>query len=147
MWLTELDSTYLQIGQYFDMAIIVLPIIIILWAIRQENSVYQISISQRIVIAIFVGALAYSIYDPFLYLYHRYINPDWFAPVLSLKESELRASNISPNEITDTIQKMKDSNAAQSGIFRLSTIIPSVFVMPTFIALISLIFIRGNVEK
>ncbi|NQX80544.1 MAG: hypothetical protein HRT66_00915, partial [Flavobacteriaceae bacterium] len=33
MWLTKLDSTYLNIGQYLDMLIILLPILVIFKAI------------------------------------------------------------------------------------------------------------------
>jgi hypothetical protein len=147
MWLTKLDTTYLNIGQYLDMAIIVLPIVMIIWAIRQENNTYQVTIVQRIVIAIFVGTISYLIYDPFLYMYHHYINPEWFTSVLNLKEADLKATNISEDKIVDTLQKMKVSNVAQSGLFRLSTLVPSVLILPILIALISIIFIRGKGKK
>ncbi len=142
MWLTKLDTVHLSIGQYFDMAIIILPILMILWAIRQENNLYPITIFQRITIAIFVGAVSYLIYDPFLYVYHNNINPDWFNSVLNLKEMDLKAANTSHDKIIETLQKMKDTNASQSRLFRLSTAIPSVLIIPTLIALISLIFVK-----
>ncbi|MCX8481443.1 MAG: DUF4199 domain-containing protein [Sediminibacterium sp.] len=147
MWLTKLDTIYLNFGQYLDMAIIVLPIAMIFWAIRQENNAYQVTIVQRIVIAIFVGTISFLIYDPFLYTYHHYINPDWFTAVLNLKEVELKAANISEDKIIDTLQRMKASNVAQSGLFRLSAIVPSVLIIPTLIALISIIFIRGKGKR
>ncbi len=147
MWLTKLDTAYLSFGQYLDMAIIILPIVIILWAIGQENNAYQVTIVQRISIAIFVAAISYLIYDPFLYVYHHFINPEWFASVLNLKETELKAINISEDKILNTLQEMKDSNIAQSGLFRLSTFIPSVLILPTLIALVSLVFIRKKVDK
>jgi len=142
MWLTKLDAVYLNIGQYFDMAIIILPILMILWAIRQENNRYTVTIIQRIIIAIFVGAVSYLIYEPFLYTYHNYINPDWFTSVLNLKEIDLNAANTPQDVIIETLQKMKDSNASQSRLFTLSTAIPSVIIIPTLIALISLIFVK-----
>ncbi len=142
MWLTKLDAVYLNIGQYFDMAIIILPILMILWAIRQENNRYTVTIIQRIIIAIFVGAVSYLIYEPFLYTYHNYINPDWFTSVLNLKEIDLNAVNTPQEAIIETLQKMKDLNASQSRLFTLSTAIPSVIIIPTLIALISLIFVK-----
>ena len=142
MWLTKLDAVYLNIGQYFDMAIIILPILMILWAIRQENNRYTVTIIQRITIAIFVGAVSYLIYEPFLYTYHNYINPDWFTSVLNLKEIDLNAVNTPQEAIIETLQKMKDLNASQSRLFTLSTAIPSVIIIPTLIALISLIFVK-----
>ncbi|MDI9257906.1 DUF4199 domain-containing protein [Flavobacterium sedimenticola] len=147
MWLTKLDSTYLRVGQYFDVAIILLPIIMIFWAIREALNLYQITVFQRIFVAIFVGAVSFLIYDPFLYLYHNYINPEWFTAVLNLKEVELKASDVSQIEITNTLQKMSNANINQSGIFKLSTLIPSVIIIPTLIALVSNIFIRVKGNK
>ncbi|MBK9928909.1 MAG: DUF4199 domain-containing protein [Saprospiraceae bacterium] len=147
MWVAKLDTTYLSFGQYLDMAIIILPIIMILWAINQERNSYTITVIQRIVIAIFVGAISYLIYDPFLFVYHHYINSEWFNSVLSLKEIELKAANESPERILEILQKMKESNATQSGLFRLSTLVPSVFIIPTLIALISIVFIRGKIKQ
>lgn len=142
MWLTKLDTTYLNIGQYFDMAIIILPILMILWAIKQENNKQKINLFKRILIAIFVGLISFIIYDPFLYIYHHFINPDWFSSVLSLKEAELIAAKTDTNLISEQLQNMKDTAVAQSGLFRPSAIIPSVIIVPTLIALLSLIFIR-----
>ena len=142
MWLTRLDTTYLNIGQYFDMAIIILPISMIFWAIRQENNIYKVTILQRIIIAVFVSAISFLIYDPFLYVYHHFINPDWFSSVLSLKEADLIAVNTNPNLISEQLQNMKDTAISQSALFRPSAIIPSVLIIPTLIALFSLIFIR-----
>lgn len=142
MWLTKLDTTYLNIGQYLDMAIIALPVFIILWAIRQENIKGKINVLERILIAIFVGLISFLIYDPFLYIYHHFINPDWFSAVLNLKEAELTSAKMDANVMADQLQKMKDSTVAQSGLFRLSALIPSVIIIPTLIALISLLFFR-----
>lgn len=142
MWLTKLDTTYLSFGKYLDMAIVVLPVLMILWAIRQENNSYGVTFVGRMVIAIFVGAVSYLIYDPFLYIYHQYINPEWFNAVLNLKETELRAANVPEDRITEALLKMKETNVAQSGIFRFSSLIPSVVVLPGLIALVSFLFIR-----
>lgn len=142
MWLTRLDTTYLNIGQYFDMAIIILPVLMILWAIKQENKKQKIVLFKRISIAIFVGLISFIIYDPFLYVYHHFINPDWFSSVLTLKEAELIAANTDTDLISEQLNKMKDTAITQSGLFRLSAIIPSVIIVPTLIALLSLIFIR-----
>lgn len=144
MWLTKLDTTYLRLGQYFDMVIIILPILIIFWAIKKENNFYAVTFIERITIAIYVGLVSFLLYDPFLYIYHHYINPEWFNSVLSLKEEELKTSNVPHDEIMITLQKLKDSGIAQSGLFRLSALIPSVIIVPTLIAMFSIIFIRGQ---
>jgi len=142
MWLTNLDSTYLHIGQYFDMAIILLPLSIISIGINKQNSLANITLLQRIVIAILIGAVSFLIYNPFLYFYHNVVNPEWFTAVLSLKELELTAANISPEVITEQLETMKNSSIANAGMFQVSSIIASVIVIPVLISFITLLFIK-----
>lgn len=144
MWLTKLDTTYLNIGQYLDMAIIALPIAVIFKAIYQENKAYAITILQRIGIAVFVGLISFLIYDPFLYVYHNYINPSWFNAVLELHENTLKASGKDAVEIAKQLDMEKAMNVKQSGIFKLAPLIASVIVLPTVIALISMIFVKNK---
>ena len=142
MWATKLDSTYLIIGQYINMVTAVFPLIIILWAIRQENDSGGVSIIDRIGIAVFVGLISFTIYEPFLFVYHHFINPNWFDFVLNLKENELRASEASQEYIIDVLMSMKKLNLSQSGLFQPSAAIVSVIVIPMISALLSLIFIK-----
>jgi hypothetical protein len=142
MWLTQLDTTHLNIGQYLDMLIVFWPITVIFWAIRQENQKQALSVITRIGIALWIGLLSYLIYEPYLYTYHNFINPDWFSYVLDLKEAELKAAHTATEKITETLQQMIEANVQQNGIFKLSTFIPSVVVLPTLIALVTLVFIK-----
>jgi hypothetical protein len=144
MWLTKLDSTYLNIGQYFDMAIILLPLSIISLGIYKQNKLKNVTLLQRILIAIIIGTVSFIIYNPFLYFYHNVINPEWFSSVLTLKEVELTKANVSPDLIAEQLQRMKDSSIANAGVFKLSSIIASVFVLPVLISFISLLFIKKN---
>lgn len=147
MWLTKLDTTYLNIGQYFDIAIILLPVFMIFWIIKKHTDYYRITIFQRIAIAVLVGFVSYLIYDPFLYIYHHYINPDWYDAVVNLKEADLMAVHTPQNKITAVLKEMKTSPIAQADLFRLSAAIPSVIILPILIALISLIFIRNKTRN
>ena len=142
MWLTKLDTTYLNIGQYFDILIIALPIAVIFKAIYEENKSYSVTILERIGIAIFVGLISFLIFDPFLYVYHNYINPTWFNAVLDLHENTLKASGIAAVDITKQLETEKAMNAKQAGLFKLMPFIASVVVLPALIALISMLFVR-----
>jgi Protein of unknown function (DUF4199) len=144
MWLTKLDTNYLNIGQYFDMAIIALPIAVIFMAISHENKTYSVTILQRIGIAIFVGLISFLIYEPFLFAYHNYINPTWFNAVLELHENTLKASGIAVEDIARQLDLEKAMNAKQAGLFKLAPFIASVIALPIIIALISLIFIKSK---
>ena len=144
MWLTKLDSTHLKVGKYFDILIILLPISIILITIKKENSLSKLNISQRIFIAIYVSAISFIIYAPFIYCYHNYVNPDWFNFVLDLKKEELISTNTPKTQIDTILNEMKIVNDAQNKLFRLSALIPSVIIIPSIIALFSLVFIRNK---
>ncbi|NHM07229.1 DUF4199 domain-containing protein [Flavobacterium sp. CYK-4] len=146
MWLTHLDSTYLKTGQYLDMLIVLWPVAIIFWAIRNENQQYRVTLAQRIGIALWVGMISYLIYQPYLYAYHNFINPDWFSYVLDLKKTELEAAGEPAAKITSTLQEMTQNNHRQNVVFKLSTLVPSVLILPTLIALVSLVFIRRKVN-
>lgn len=144
MWLTRLDGTYLYIGQYFDMLIIILPVFMIIYAIKQEVIGNKITFLKRACVALIVGAISFTIYDPYLYIYHHYINPGWYNAVLDLKEIELKAANTPSSEINKTLQTMRTSSVAQSGMFRLSALIPSVVIIPFLIALLSYLFVQNK---
>jgi hypothetical protein len=144
MWLTNLDSTYLNVGQYFDIAIILLPITVISMGIYQQNKLKSVTLMQRIFVAITISSISFVIYDPFLYFYHNIINPEWFSSVLALKGSELSNANVSADSITEQLQQMKDSSVANAGVFQLSSAIPSVIVIPVLISFLSLLFIKNT---
>ncbi|PJJ84183.1 DUF4199 family protein [Mucilaginibacter auburnensis] len=144
MWLTGLDSTYLYIGQYFDMLIVLLPVVMIVRAIKQEQVGGHITFLKRVVVALVVAAISFVIYEPFLYVYHHHINPEWYNAVLTLKETELKAANTPAPEIARTLQQMRTSGVAQADLFRLSAIIPSVIILPLLITLLSYAFVRNS---
>lgn len=142
MWLSKLDTTYLYIGQYLDMAIIILPIVIISKSINEKNKQVSVKFWERTAIAVYVGLISYAIYQPFLYSYHHFINPNWFDAVLSLKKSSLIATKMSSIEIGQILNKMIENNLVQDKMFSFSSFISSVIILPFFISLLSLIFIR-----
>lgn len=144
MWITKLDSKYLKFGQILDIVIILLPISIILLAIRSSLKFGEIKFVHRMLIAIYIGLLSQLIYSPFLYFYHNIINPDWFDFVLQLKINDLKLQNIPNEKIVDIVGKMKLANSIQNKVYSLMTFIPSVLILPSLIALFSLFFRNRN---
>ncbi len=142
MWLTKFDTTYLYIGQYLDIAIILLPIIIISKSIKYANHNVSVKVWERIFIAVYIGLISYVIYQPFLYFYHHFINPTWFDAVLNFKKAQLEADNLSSEEIFSILAKMKERNLKQDKLFSFSTFMASVIILPTLISLLSLLYIR-----
>jgi hypothetical protein len=146
MWITKLDSQFLVYGQYLDIAIILLPILLILFSIKQSLKIAELTTIHRILLAIYIGLLSQLIYSPFLYIYHNFINPNWFDAVIELKINSLKIENIAEDKISSIIEKMKLNNIAQNKIYSLSSFIPSVFILPTLIALISLLFKKWKIN-
>jgi hypothetical protein len=142
MWLTKLDTKYLNIGEYLDMAIIILPIIVIFIAIKNEIKFSDVNFMKRIGIALIIGIVSSLIYSPFIYFYHNYINPEWFNSVLSLAETKLIEIRTEPQIIAEKIQKLKENNLSQKSMFTLGAIIPTMIIIPIIISFLSLIFIR-----
>ena len=147
MWITKLDTTYLHVGQYFDILIILLPIITINLAIKKEIKLKKMTFLNRLLYSIGISLVAYIFYEPFLYLYHNSINPSWFNAVLELKEKELIAKNISIEIIQNTLEKMKSGNNIQSGFFSLSSLIPSVIILPTLSSILSYIVLKSKTDN
>ena len=144
MWITRLDSTYLAYGQYLDIAIIALPITLIFIAITTARKQLGLTVGKRLLIAIGIGLLSYLIYHPFLYVYHEYINPDWFESVVDLKQKGMVRSGAPSEEIAEAVAEMRAQNADQSGLFSFGPFVSSVLILPAVIALLSMIFIRGK---
>ena len=144
MWLTELDTAYLRYGQYLDMVIIALPVTVIFLALNTARNQFRLKLLDRLAIAVGVGLVSYVIYHPFLYVYHEFINPDWYASVIALQRENLASTGASQEEIETTVTAMQARNAAGSGVFSLAPFIASVLVVPGLIALLSLLFIRNR---
>ena len=135
MWLTKLDTTYLHIGHYFDIAVILLPLTFTFLAIRQKAREINLTFSKRILCGLIVNLLSFLIYTPFLTIYHHFINPDWLRYVLELKEKELAAQNVEPDKIKALlnviISASNDFNLMVSGFIVGVLIFGSVFSLLT----------------
>ena len=57
----------------FDMAIILLPLLIISLGIYQQNELNGVSLLQRGLIALLIALVSFIIYNPFLYFYHNFL--------------------------------------------------------------------------
>lgn len=145
MWLTGLDSTYLSIGRYFDIAVILVPIAVIFMAIRRARARAPVNIVQRVVLAVIVGLFSFVVYAPVLSGYHKFVSQTWFDHVMTLRGREMAAAGADATAITAEMAKMKAFNQQQSGL--LNGLIPSVIVLPIFISLLSLVFVRNREAK
>ena len=120
MWLTRLDTNYLAAGQYLDIAVSLLPIVLIAAAIRQLLRRAPLRWWQRLGVGVGVAVVAELLYRPYLALYHTYLNPGWFSFVLALKRTELLAAGRSAAAIAAELANSRRSMPGRRGCFRAS---------------------------
>jgi hypothetical protein len=144
LWLTKLDTTYLATGQYLDIAVILLPIIFTFLAISQKSKKTNLTFFKRILTGVMVNFVAFLIYNPFLIIYHRFLNPDWLKYVLELKEKELLAQNVAPDKIKNTLELIANSSNDLSHI--ISGFIVGVIIFGIVFSLLTIPFIRSKSE-
>lgn len=142
MWLTRLDTTYLAIGQYLDMAVILLPIGLLVAAIRHQRRQAPLRVWQRVALSVGVAVVAELVYRPYLAFYHAKLNPEWFSFVLALKRTELLAVGQSAATIAAEVARLQALHARQAGMF--SGFWLSALVLPAIIALLTLPFLRNR---
>jgi hypothetical protein len=141
MWITKLDTSYLEIGQYLDIAVILLPISLTILAIRAKTKIGNLTILSRILCGILVNVIGTIVYNPFLYAYHTFINPLWQKFALDLMEKNLIAQNIEKSIIDQTLVAFANSSSFLS---QLTGGVIAGIILGVLIALVSLIFIRNQ---
>ena len=134
MWLTRLDTTYLAIGQYLDLAVLLLPVGCLAAATHQQRQQGHLSGMRRVALGVGVMALAELLYRPYLHLYHTVLNPTWFAAVLTLKRTELTAAGRSAASIATELAHLQARQAQQAGMFHGFWL--SALVLPVLVTLL-----------
>lgn len=145
MWLTRLDTTYLAIGQYLDMAVMLLPVGCLAAAIHRQRRQGYLSGLRRVALGIGVMALAELLYRPYLYLYHTVINPTWFSAVLALKQTELTTAGRGAASIAAELARLQTSHGQQAGMFHGFWL--SALVLPVLVTLLLWPVLRNRFAK
>lgn len=142
MWLTRLDTTYLAVGQYFDIAVTLLPVGFIVAAIHRQRGLGHLSGPGRVALGVGVMAVAEALYRPYLHLYHTVINPTWFSFVLALKRTELAAAGQSTARIATELARLQASQMQQAGIYHGFWL--SALVFPALVVLLTWPLLRNR---
>jgi hypothetical protein len=142
MWLTRLDTTYLSVGQYLDILVVLAPVGFIVWAIHRQLQLGYVSPLRRVALAVGVMILAEVLYRPYLYLYHEVVNPTWFDAVLVLKQAELTAAGRSAATIATELARLQAGQAQQAGMFHGFWL--SALALPTLVSLLTWPLLRNR---
>src|SRR6267142_892662 len=83
-------TTNMQAGAYADIAVTLVPIAILFLAIREKRRHQgSLTVLQGISIGLLVVLISYPISTAFLWIYHHYINPNWFEYVIAYERDKM----------------------------------------------------------
>lgn len=102
----------IQAGKYSDVAIILLPIVILFLALR-ENRILNGSLTlfQEIKTGLLVALVSYPISTAFLWIYNHYINPNWLDSILDLEQNNILQAGVGAGEIASRLEKLRAGNS------------------------------------
>ena len=125
-------TTSLEIGQYSGYFSIVVPIIVIYAALKEQNSKTNgvITVKECINIGFQIAIYSAALFTLFLYIYTAYINPEWLNSVVEWQRKKLILSGASNDEIGRFMDKNRRmNNAVGQGVMNfISTTGIGVFV-------------------
>lgn len=142
MWLTELDTTYYEIGKKIELVISIVPIAVILYAIYEINKRVKLTLTKRLSVGVIIGLVSMIIAVPFTEIYHLYINPEWFDAVLRIQEQQMIDAGISQSEVRHTLESMEENNTALNSM--IGAFAFGGLIFPALVSMISYTFIRTN---
>ena len=147
LYLTGLATTRIGIGQYGESASLVIPVIVILLAIRSRAASREAPLTplDRVTTGVLTSLTGQAIYTPFLLIYRRFINPDWLEFILQLRRRELVASRVPFDQMEHQITQLRTSTA---GIEHLaSTLMLNVIVLGSALGLLSVLVVRNRKDQ
>jgi hypothetical protein len=102
----------IQTGQYGDIAITLLPIIVLFLAIRERRNLnHSLTIGQGIKTGLQVALISFPISAVFLWIYHHYLNPNWLEFILAHERDVMLRAGINAADITTRLDKLRTGNS------------------------------------
>ena len=128
----------IQAGKYGDAAIILLPLVVLFLAIREKRNLNaSLTLFQGIKTGLLVVLISFPISSSFLWIYHHYINPNWFEFILDYEQNSLQRAGVSAEEVAFRIDKLGAGNSDFAQIISgfIGTLVLG-FVLSFFISII-----------
>lgn len=102
----------IQAGKYGDIIIIILPIVVLFLAIREKRRIQGfLTLLGGIKTGLLTMLISYPISAAFLWIYHHYINPNWFENILAYEQKVLENSGLSSAEIAERVNALRAGNS------------------------------------
>lgn len=105
-------TTNIQTGKYADIAIMLLPMIVLFLAIREKRSrLGSLSLLQGIKTGLLVALISLPISTAGLWIYHHFINPNWLEFILTYEREMLTQSGIGAAEASAKLDAIRAGNS------------------------------------
>ncbi|MEI7906819.1 MAG: DUF4199 domain-containing protein, partial [Bacteroidota bacterium] len=105
-------TTSLEIGQYSGYFSIIVPIVVIFTALREQQSRSNgfLSVKAGINTGFQIAIFSAAIFSLFLFVYNTYINPDWIISMVEWQRKKLILGGASDDEIGRFMQQNRRMN-------------------------------------
>lgn len=105
-------TTNIGAGKYGDIAVTLLPIMAIYFAIRERrNRQGSLTLWQGIVTGVLVALISFPLSTAFLWVYHHYINPNWLDYIINYEQSNMTRAGANANEISARLNALRAGNS------------------------------------
>jgi hypothetical protein len=110
-------TTNLQAGSYADVAITILPVVVLFLAIRvRRRRQGSLTVLQGITTGLVVVLISYVISAAFLWIYQHYINPNWLEYVIAFQQEKMAQAGTAANVISEEVSRLRSRNTAMAQI-------------------------------
>jgi hypothetical protein len=147
LYITGLATTRIGVGQYGESVSLVIPVILILLAVRSRAASRKrpLTLLDRVSTGVLTSLTGQAIYTPFLLIYRRFINPDWLEFILQLRRRGLISSQVPFDQLEPQITQMRIS--ALSLEHTVSALMLNVVVVGSVIGFLSLLVVRHAKDR
>lgn len=105
-------TTNIRVGKYGDIAITLLPIVVIFLAIREKRALLgTLTLLQGIKTGVLVSLLSFPISTSFLWIYHHLINPQWLENILAYEREQMSQAGVGVGEISSRLMAISAGNS------------------------------------
>jgi hypothetical protein len=102
----------IQTGKYGDIAITLLPVVVLFLAIREKRKLNgSLTLLQGIKTGLLVALISFPISTAFLWIYHHYVNPNWLAYILAYEQESMARAGVSAGEISSHLDRLRAGNS------------------------------------
>lgn len=108
-------TTNIQSGKYGDIAVTLLPIVILFLAIREKRRRGgSLTVLQGILTGLLVVLISYPISATFLWIYHHFINPNWLEYIIAYERDKMARAGIEMNLINEQINMLRTRSSGMA---------------------------------